>query len=63
MGNKLKRQQKIAAAANTNTNDGTAQGVIGMLFIVDVRMVIKRSGKKIKKKLLIVGCESTVRCA
>lgn len=57
MGNRLKRQQKIAAAASS-INDGLAQGVIGMLFIVDVRMVVKRSGEKIKKKLLIVGCEA-----
>lgn len=32
--------------------------VIGMLHIVDVRLVKKQTGEKIKHKLLMVGCEA-----
>lgn len=32
--------------------------VIGMLHIVDVRVVKKKTGEKIKHKLLMVGCEA-----
>lgn len=32
--------------------------VVGMLHIVEVRMVTKGSGEKIKQKLLLVGCEA-----
>jgi hypothetical protein len=55
MGNRYKRQQKVATH---KAEVESAQGVIGMLFLVDVRMVIRRSGEKIKKKLLVVGCEA-----
>lgn len=57
MGNRLKRQQKTEVTrqqSETTSHTGT----IGMLFFVDVRMVIKKSGEKIKKKLLLVGCEA-----
>lgn len=32
--------------------------VLGMLYIVEVRMVLKSTGEKVKEKILLVGCES-----
>jgi len=60
MGNRLKRKQKVAAQRKfaQQGENGADHGVIGMLYLVDVRMVNKRSGEKIKKKLLLVGCEA-----
>jgi len=36
----------------------TQIGVIGMLHIVEIRMVTKGGGEKIKQRLLLVGCEA-----
>lgn len=37
---------------------GEAKGILGMLYIVDVRMVDAVSGEKIKQKLIVVGVEA-----
>ena len=33
-------------------------GIIGMLYLVDIKLYRKSSNEKIKQKLLVVGCEA-----
>ena len=46
--------KKYRKAPSTNVN----VSVLGMLHIVEVRLISKDSGEKIKHKLLMVGCEA-----
>lgn len=54
----MKRYRKIPAPARVDPVVATPQqAVIGMLYLVDVRLVRAATGEKIKHRLLLVGCE------